>query len=313
MIFCTEIPNIHTIKRKYERSEATKVSLQDLQKYAEKVILLLMLEHSEEDFITVVLNIMESISPDWGVEDQAKEQSKPLEFFVKEVGTFFFGEICGLKVALWDEHDHDLPSNKIKEVLQCFSATKCVVYTGFALAFSDKTCQRGDIIVSDYIDGVQTVKTEDKTEDAVKCSFYPDDTRFTPVPINLRNVFNGEGWKGILCTQQRQRNSKVVEGTMMAITSDVLGTLDDEDVLDELQKRNTHYGLSIGGATLLKAVKECGKEVIFVHGVGYFVSEIIHGSIRRNWSPTVAKSLADFIKFRLKETVHSHSYFSGRH
>ena len=273
--------------------------------------MLLMLESSAEDFDTVVLNIMESISPDWGVEDQDKEQSKPLKFSVRSVGTFFFGEICGSRVALWDEDDNDLNSDGIKEVLQCFSAAKCVVYMGFALAFK-KTCKRGDIIVSDCIDGVQTVHTEDKTENAVKCSFYPDDTRFTPVPNTLGSVFNDD-WSGILCTEQRQRKSKVVKGTMMATTSDVLDTLTDEDMLGQLQKRNTHCGLSIGGATLLKAVKECEKEIIFVHGVGLFVSEIIHGNIRQNWFPTVAESVASYIKFRLEKTVHSHSYFSGRH
>ena len=309
--FPIEIPKIRSIKRKHERSKATAVSLKELQKYAEKVNMLLMLENSDEDFNTVVLNIMESISSDWGVEDQDKEQSKPLEFFVRNIGAFFFGEICGLKIAFWDEDDNDLSSDEIKEVLQCFSAAKCVVYTGFALAF-EKTCKRGDIIVSDCIDGVQTVNTEDKIEDAVKCSFYPDDTRFTPVSKTLKSVFNDD-WSGILCTEQRQRKSKVVKGTIMATTSDVLETLADENMLDQLQKRNTHCGLSIGGATLLKAVKECEKEVIFVCGVGFFVSEIIHGNIRQNWFPTVAESLANYIKFRLEKTAHSHSYFSGRH
>ena len=309
--FPTEIPKIRSIKRKHERSKTTEVSLPELKKYAEKVNMLLMLENSDEDFNTVVLNIMESISSDWGVEDQDKEQSKHLEFFVRNIGAFFFGEICGLKVAFWDEDDNDLSSDEIKEVLQCFSAAKCVVCTGFALAF-EKTCKRGDIIVSDCIDGVQTVNTEDKIEDAVKCSFYPDDTRFTPVSKTLKNIFNDD-WSGILCTEQRQRKSKVVKGTIMATTSDVLETLADENMLDQLQKRNTHCGLSIGGATLLKAVKECEKEVIFVCGVGFFVSEIIHGNIRQNWFPTVAESLANYIKFRLEKTAHSHSYFSGRH
>ena len=276
--------------------------------------MLLMTENSDEDFNTVVLNIMESISRDWGVEDQDKEQSKPLKFSVRNTGVFFFGEICGLKVALWDEDDNNLKPDRIKEVLQCFSAAKCVVYTGFALAF-EKTCnlKRGDIIVSDCIDGVQTLDTDDKIEDVVKYSFYPDDTRFTPVPKTLKSVFNDDDWSGILCTEQRQRKSKVVKGTIMATTYDILEILADENMLDQLQKRNKHYGLSIGGATLLKAAKECEKEVIFVCGVGFFVSEIIHGNIRQNWFPTVAESLANYIKFRLEKTVHSHSYFSGRH
>ena len=305
--FPIEIPKIRSIKRKYERSKATAVSLQELQKYAEKVNMLLMLVTSYEDFNTVVLNTMESISSDWGVEVQDKEQTKPLEFFVGNIGTFFFGEICGLKVAFWDE-DNDLSSDKIKEVLQCFSAAKYVVCMGYALAL-EKTCKHGDIIVSDCIDGVQTVNKEDKIEDAVKCSFYPDDTRFTPVSKTLKSVFNDD-WSGILCTEQRQRKSKVVKGTIMATTRDILETLADENMFDQLQKRNTHCGVTIGGATLLKAVKECEKEVIFVCGIRFFVGE---SSIRQNWFPTVAESLANYIKFRLENTAHSHSCFSGRH
>ncbi len=290
--------------------EATRVSLQDLKKYAEKVAMLLMLENSDEDFVTVMLNIMERTSPDWDVEDQVKELSKPFQFLVDDVGTFYFGEICGLKVALWDEDDNDLDPDEVKNVLQCFTIAKCVIYTGFSLAF-EKTCNRGDILISDCIDGVQTVHTEDKTKDAVKCSFYPDDTRFTPVSSTLSSIFNSD-WSGILCTEQRQRKSKVVKGTIMATTSDVLDTLtDDDNMLDQLQKRNTHCGLAIGGATLLKAVKECEKEVIFIQGVGFFVSEILHGNVRQNWFPTVAESLANYIKFSL-EKVPSH-YFSGRY
>ena len=307
--FPTEIPKIHIIKRNYERSKAKKVSLQELQKYAEKVNMLLMLEDSDKNLNTAMLNIMDSISPDWGVEDQ-DEQSKPLKFSVKSIGTFCFGEICGLKVGLWDKDDNDLKSDEIKEVLQCFSATKCIVYMGFALAFNNKTCKRGDVIVSDCIDGVETINTDDKIEDAVKCSFYPDDTRLIQVPKTLRDVFNKD-WRGILCTEQRQRKSKVVKGTMMTTQWYVFN---DENMLDQLQKWNTYRGLSIEGVPLLKAVKECEKEVIFIHGVAFFASEKIHGnSIGRNWYPTVAESLADYIKFRLKKTVHSHSYFSGRH
>ena len=314
LYFPTEIPKIRSIKRKYERSEATRVSLEELQKYAEKANMLLMVKLADENFIIAVLNIMESISSDWGLEDQDKEQSKPLKFSVKSKGAFIFGEICGLKVALWDDLENELNSDGIKEVLQCFSAAKCVVYTGFAVAF-ENTCKRGDIIVSDCIDGVQTVSTEDKIKDVVKCSFYPDDTRFTPVPKTLKSVFNND-WKGILCTEQRQRKSKVIKGTIMATTRDIVNTLADDDnvmIFDQLQKRYIHCGLSLGGTPLLKAVKECEKEVIFVCGVAYYVSEIIHDKIKEHWFPTVAESLCSYIKFTLEKTVHSHSYFSGRH
>ena len=274
-----------------------------------------MLENSGEDFNVAILNIMESISPDWDVEDQDKMHSKPLKFSVKSVGTFFFGEICGLKVALWDEDNHDLSSGGVKDVLQCFSAAKCVVYTGIAFVF-EKTFKRGDIIISDCIDGVLKVNVECKNNDAIKkCSFYPDDTRFTPVSSTLSSIFTDHDWSGILCTEQRQRKSKVVNGTIMATSSDTfIELINDDDVLNQLQKQSTHCGLVIGGASLLKAVKECEKEVIFVHGVGIFVGEIIHGNyIRQNWFPTVAESLASYIKFTLEKMVHLHSYFSGRY
>ena len=272
-------------------------------------MLLVLKNYTEDEFIVAILNIMESTSPDWDVEEQIKEQSKPLHFFVKKVGTFYFGEICGVKVALWDEY-FDLDSDGAKKGLQCFTAAKCVIYTGFALAF-EKICKRGDIIVSDCIDGVQTINNdEDKKKDAIKCSFYPDDTRFTPVSSTLSSIFSKD-WSGILCTQQRQRKSKVVKGTIMATTDDTLEELFDDDVISQLQKENTHYGLVFGGVSLLKAVKECEKKVIFIHGVGFFVSEMIHNRIKQNWIPTVAESLANYIKFRLEKTVHSHSFFSG--
>ena len=272
-----------------------------------------MLENSEEDFNVAILNIMESISPDWDVEDQDKKHSKPLKFSVKSIGTFFFGEICGLKVALWDEGGHDLSSDGVKDVLQYFSAAKCVVYTGFAYVF-EKTFKRGDIIISDCIDGVLKVNVKRKNEDAIKkCSFYPDDTRFTPVSSTLSSIFTDHNWSGILCTKQRQRKSKVVNGTIMATSTDALNELGNDDVLNQLQKQSTHCGLVAGGASLLKAVKECEKEVIFIHGVGLSVSEIMHGNVRQNWFPTVAESLACYIKFTLEETVPLHSYFSGRY
>ena len=258
-----------------------------------------------------LINKMESILSGWGLEDQNKEQSKPLKFSVRNIGTFIFGEICGLKIALWDEDD-DLNSDGIKEVLQCFSAAKCVVHTGYAVAF-EKTCKRGDIIVSDCIDGVQTLNTDrDKNEDVVKYSFYPDDTRFTPVPKALKGVFNND-WEGILCTEQRQRKSKVVKGTIMATTRDILEAIEFKDnmmIFDQLQKQKIHCGFSLGSMTLLQAVKECEKEVIFVCGVAYYVSEFIHDNFKDQWFPTVTESLASYIKFTLEKSA---SYFSGRY
>jgi hypothetical protein len=302
--FPVEIPKIHTIKKKYQRSESTTVTLQELQKNAEKVNVLLIMEYYNDDFVQALLNIFESISPNRDVKDQVKLQSNSLTFSIKDAGMFFFGKIRRSNVALWLEDD--LPLDKVKEVLQSFSAAEFIVNTGFAVAFK-KTCKRGDIIVSGRIDGVRTIIKEDKTEKVVKCSFCPDDTRFTPVPSTLSSIFDRD-WGGILCTEQRQRKSMVEKGTVMATTSNVLETLfSDEDILDQLQKQDTHDGFVLGGATLLKAVKECGKKIIFVHGVGFIASELIHGHIRQDWSPTVAESLANYIKFKL-EKMHS-----GRH
>ena len=259
-----------------------------------------------------IVDIMEGLSDNWDMHEQVNNGADPIGFSVDECGDFFFGEIGRFKVACWTK----MPAiaHKIKEVLQHFTNAKCVLSIGVAAAF-DSALKRGDIIVSDCIDGVKTVEPgKSKTN---KCLFHPEETRFTPVSRDLTSIFDSD-WNGIMCTQQRQRKSKVLVGTVMAMHYH--NFIRYFDVLDLSCNPKTYLGIVPGGLCLLEAVNECSEQdttdcnklhnnIITIHGVIGYPTEI--GTYRFKWLPTAANSVAQYLKFKLENTPKSHPLFSG--
>lgn len=264
-------------------------------------------------FYEAIIHIMKGLSNNWDIHEQVKEDSDPIGFSTEEFGNFYFGEIGTFKVACWisDEPGTD----KIKKVLQYFKTTKCVVSVGLAAAF-DSACKRGDIIISDCIDGVKTVETDYRSKSKPKkCLFCPEETRFTPVSRDLTSIFNSE-WDGIMCTKQRQRKSKVMVGTVMASQHE---NFEEFCKMDLSHNQKTYLGVVPGGVSLLEAVNESSeqdanesnKHIITIHGVMMYPNELENFICAFKWLPTAANSVAQFLKFKLENTSKSYPLFSG--
>ena len=258
---------------------------------------------------------MKGLSDNWDIHEQVNNCSDPIGFSVEDSGDFFFGEIGTFKVACWT--NFRVRTDKIKEVLQHFTNAKCVVSIGVAAAF-DNALKRGDIIVSNCIDGVKTVETDNSSKSKTKkCLFHPEETRFTPVSRDLTSIFNSD-WDGIMCTKQRQRKSKVMVGTVMALHYYIFRRY--YNLLDLSRNPKTYLGVVPGGVCLLEAVNECSKQdttdcnklnnnIILIHGVVAYPNET--GIHLFKWVPTAANSVAQFLKFKLENTSKSHPLFSG--
>ena len=307
-LFHIEIPKFPAIQRKYVKGKVKEIKLDELQKYT-KIVDILLLDESTplfERFFEALLQTMKGLSQKWDLPEQIKEDAGPIEFLIKGFGRFFFGEIGNFKVALWVTNAFDgLITSEIEKGLTHFPNTKCVVSVGLAFAF-DSTCKRGDIIISDCIDGVKTVEYRRDRRGTPKLSFCPDETRFTPVPKDLNSLFN-EDWKGIICTKQRQRKSKVKTGTIMALSHENFRQC---DTFDLSRNKKTYLGAVPGGISLLEAAKGCSKEVITINGVILYAQELRY--IRTfKWLPTAAESVAQYLTSMLEKSSLSHPFFSG--
>ncbi len=233
---------------------------------------------------------------------------KPVDLY--EPNCIVLGMFGGYRSALIQTEQGVECRDEIEDALDTFPNAKFILAVGVAYGTNPKQSKYGDVLVSNFIDGVGNIKC---TKEGL-ILFRASSSRFMPVSRPLTNVFarGAATWyahEGFECTKKDSdteggRKSQVYSGVI--ISDKVL--VDDRDVRDKMKKMAPE---AIGGemeGVILCEIKQRlvrGKRVpprelgvIIIKGVADYAD----GSKGKKWQLTAAMAAASYAEHKLKLT-----------
>ena len=248
-----------------------------MQKFREEVELLVHTVHDNEK---------------WAVFDLLKPPpfaEKPIDLF--DPNWITLGMFGGYKSALIQTEQGARSRKDLKEALKHFPNAKVMMAVGVLCAYSSER-KFGDVIVSDFIDGVANYKF---ARDG-RILFTPCSGRHKQVSPNLVRTF-GRGaatWGakgGFKCTKGG-RISRVFSGE---ITSGP-AVVDSKEALDELMRNAPEaLGVETEGYILGDIQEEVGLGVVVIKAVSDYGDE-------KMWQLTASMAAANYAEHKLEKT-----------
>ncbi len=200
--------------------------------------------------------------------------------------------------------------DEIKDALDIFPNAKFILAAGVTYGTNPNKIKYGDVLVSNFIDGVGNIKC---TKEGLIIS-RASSSRFMPVSRPLTNVFargtaTWYGQGGFECTKkdidtEGGRKSQVYSGVIISDKA----LVDDRDVRDNMKKMAPETIGRVMESVILGEIKQRlvrGKRVpprelgvIIIKGVAYYAD----GSKEKNWHLTAAMAAASYAEHKLKLT-----------
>ena len=225
---------------------------------------------------------------------------KPIHLF--EPNKIVLGMFGGYKAALVQTRMGNDCLDEIEECVEHFPNARIIIALGVAYGASRSKYKLGDVLVSQFIDGVANMKFMANHCILIRAS----EIRYTRTAQPLENVFarGKDTWiaeENFECTKQG-RISDVFPGVLSS--APIL--VDDKETLESIQKNCPEaVGGEMEGSVLVRVQKKLSKEkrdlsVIVIKGVAdYADGKKKQG---KKWQFTAAMAAASYAKHKLIET-----------
>ena len=239
----------------------------------------------------------------WAVYDLLKAPpfaEKPVD--LSEPNWITLGMFGGYKAAMIQTEQGARARRDIRDALKHFPNAKVIMAVGVLCGLDRNKCKLGDVIVSEFIDGVANYKF---AKDG-RILITPSSGRHKPVSRNLVHTFaRGEAtWGakgGFKCTKDGQRKSKVYPGEIISGPA----LLDNKDVLNKVTANAPEArAVEMEGYVLGEIEEDAAyfddRELGVV--VIKAVSDFGDGTKGKEWQLTAAMAAAQYAEHKLERT-----------
>ena len=242
----------------------------------------------------------------WAVYDLLKPPpfaEKPIDLFGPN--SIMLGMFGGYKAAMIQTEQGARARRDLKEALKHFPNAKVIMSVGVLYSFDREKCKFGDVIVSDFIDGVANYKFASDGS-GIKILVRPSSGRHKPVYRNLVHAFarGSATWGakgGFKCTKDGRRKSEVYPGEIASGPA----LVDNKDVRDKLRRNAPE---ARGGEMEGYVLNEIQEDEAYFNdrelGVVVIkaVSDYGDGEKEKSWQLTAAMAAAHYAEHKLELT-----------